>query len=114
MEMVVRLPRFRTERPRPHGGEHLAGDRGIFTVAQLMALPLTRATRHAPVPRLVSVEQTSNFGGGSCWSLEQVRAVTDVAHEHGLNAHCDGARLLNAVVATASPSTAGPISLRGA
>jgi threonine aldolase len=60
--------------------------------------------RHAPTPRLVSVEQTSNFGGGSCWSLEQVRAVTDLAHEHGVSAHCDGARLLNAVVATRTPA----------
>jgi threonine aldolase len=82
----------------------LAGDRGIFTVAQLTAIPLNRSLRHAPVSRLVSVEQTSNFGGGSCWSLEQVRAVTDVAHEHGLSAHCDGARLLNAVVATGTPA----------
>ena len=81
----------------------LAGDRGIFTVAQLTAIPLTRS-RHAPVSRLMSVEQTSNYGGGSCWSLEHVRGVTDVAHEHGLSAHCDGARLLNAVVATGTPA----------
>ena len=83
----------------------LAGERGIFTAEQLGAAGLTRSMRHAPVPRLVSVEQTSNFGGGSCWSLEQVRAVTDLAHEHGLSAHCDGARLLNAVVATGTPAT---------
>jgi threonine aldolase len=80
------------------------GDRGIFSVEQLAALPLTRPMRHAPVPRLVSIEQTSNFGGGSCWSLDQVRAVTDFTHEHGLAAHCDGARLLNAVVATGTPA----------
>jgi threonine aldolase len=82
----------------------LEGERGIFSVEQLAALPLTRSTRHMPVPSLVSIEQTSNFGGGSCWSLDQVRAVTDLAHEHGLAAHCDGARLLNAVVATGTPA----------
>jgi threonine aldolase len=82
----------------------LQGERGIFTPAQVAAA-LRPATRHAPVSRLVSVEQTSNFGGGSCWSLEQVRAVTDLAHEHGLLAHCDGARLMNAVVATGTPAS---------
>jgi threonine aldolase len=82
----------------------LQGERGIFSVEQLAALPLTRSMRHMPVPRLVSIEQTSNYGGGSCWSLDQVRAVTDFAHEHGLAAHCDGARLLNAVVATGTPA----------
>ena len=82
----------------------LEGERGIFSIEQLGALPLTRAMRHTPVARLVSIEQTSNFGGGSCWSLDQVRAVTDFAHEHGLAAHCDGARLLNAVVATRTPA----------
>jgi threonine aldolase len=80
------------------------GERGIFSAEQLAALPLSRSMRHAPVPRLVSIEQTSNYGGGSCWSLDQVRAVTDIAHEHGLAAHCDGARLLNAVVATGTPA----------
>lgn len=82
----------------------LAGDRGIFSAEALAATPLTRSMRHAPVSRLVSVEQTSNYGGGSCWSLEQVRAVTELAHEHGLSTHCDGARLLNAVVATGTPA----------
>jgi threonine aldolase len=82
----------------------LQGERGIFTPAQVAAA-LRPATRHSPVSRLVSVEQTSNLGGGSCWSLEQVRAVTDLAHEHGLLAHCDGARLMNAVVATGTPAS---------
>jgi threonine aldolase len=81
----------------------IAGKRGIFTAGDVAAA-LRPSMRHAPVSRLVSVEQTSNFGGGSCWSLDQVRAVTDLAHEHGLSTHCDGARLLNAVVATGTPA----------
>jgi threonine aldolase len=40
------------------------------------------------------------MGGGRVWPLEQVREVLDVAREHGLRAHMDGARLMNAVVAS--------------
>jgi len=53
-----------------------------------------------PRSRLVSVEQTSNLGGGHVWPLETIRAVLEVARRHGLRAHMDGARLLNAVVAS--------------
>jgi threonine aldolase len=48
----------------------------------------------------VWVEQTSNLGGGSIWPLARIRAVTDVARRHGLATHLDGARLMNAVVAS--------------
>lgn len=77
----------------------LAGERGIFSAEQVAAA-LRPAMRHAPVSRLVSIEQTSNFGGGSCWTLEQVRSVSELAHNHGLSTHCDGARIMNAAVAT--------------
>jgi threonine aldolase len=53
-----------------------------------------------PRSRLLWVEQTSNLGGGSIWPLATITAVTDVARRHGLRTHLDGARLMNAVVAT--------------
>jgi threonine aldolase len=53
---------------------------------------------------LVCVEQTTNVAGGRIWPLEQMRAVLDVAHEAGLRTHLDGARLLNAVVASGVPA----------
>jgi threonine aldolase len=40
------------------------------------------------------------MGGGRVWPLGDVAAILDVAREHGLRAHLDGARLLNAAVAT--------------
>ena len=46
------------------------------------------------------VEQTSNLGGGSIWPLDRVRAVADVARRHRLATHLDGARLMNAVIAS--------------
>jgi threonine aldolase len=82
----------------------LHGNRGIFSAEQLEAA-LRPSMRHAPRSRLVSVEQTSNFGGGSCWSLGQTRSVCDLAHEHGLSTHCDGARVMNAVVATGTAAS---------
>ena len=46
------------------------------------------------------VEQTSNGGGGSIWPLETLVGVAEGARGHGLGVHMDGARLLNAVVAS--------------
>ncbi|MEA2245581.1 MAG: threonine aldolase [Solirubrobacteraceae bacterium] len=60
--------------------------------------------RYAPRPRLVCVEQPTNMGGGRVWPLRQVREILDVARAHGLRTHLDGARLLNATVATGIPA----------
>ncbi len=78
----------------------LDGDRGVFTGAQLAAAVRSPGNRYAPRSRLVSVEQTTNHGGGRVWPLETIHGVLDVAHRHGLRTHLDGARLLNAVIAS--------------
>lgn len=75
------------------------GDRGRFTPEQLTAA-LRFPMRHAPRQAIVAVEQTSNLGGGAVWPLAQLDAVTAIAREHGLKTHMDGARLLNACVAS--------------
>jgi threonine aldolase len=77
----------------------LDGPRGQFDAAALEA-GIRPDFRHFPRSRLVWVEQTSNLGGGSIWPLDRVRAVTDVARRHRLATHLDGARLMNAVVAS--------------
>jgi threonine aldolase len=46
------------------------------------------------------VEQTSNLGGGAIWPLARIAAVTEVARRHHMRTHLDGARLMNAVVAS--------------
>jgi threonine aldolase len=80
----------------------LDGDAGRFTPETLDATIRGAGPggRYAPRPRLVCVEQTTNMGGGRVWALEQVGAVLDVARQHGLSTHLDGARLMNAVVAS--------------
>ncbi|HET6864997.1 MAG TPA: threonine aldolase family protein [Solirubrobacteraceae bacterium] len=78
----------------------LDGDRGVFGAAQLEAAVRPAGNRYMPRSRLVCVEQTSNLGGGTVWPLSVVRSVLDVAARFGLRTHLDGARLMNAVVAS--------------
>ena len=82
----------------------LDGDRGVFTASQLEAALRPPGNRYMPRSRVVSVEQTSNLGGGRVWPLSVVREVLEVARRFGLRAHLDGARLLNAVVASGVPA----------
>ena len=53
---------------------------------------------------MIEIEQTSNFGGGTVWPLEAIQAVAEVAQRHELVMHMDGARLMNAVVASGVPA----------
>ncbi|HVW46589.1 MAG TPA: threonine aldolase family protein [Solirubrobacterales bacterium] len=76
------------------------GDGGMFTGADLRARMRDPRDRHEPRSRLVAVEQTTNLGGGRVWPLEQIEDVLGVAREFGLRTHLDGARLLNATVAS--------------
>jgi threonine aldolase len=78
----------------------LDGDGGVFTADQLQRAVRSPGNRYAPRSRLVSVEQTSALGGGRIWPLETIRSVLDVARQNELRTHLDGARLLNAVVAS--------------
>jgi len=73
---------------------------GIFEPDQLEVAIRPAGDRYAPRSRLVSVEQTTNVGGGRVWPLETVRAVLDTARANDMRAHMDGARLMNAVVAS--------------
>jgi threonine aldolase len=82
----------------------LDGDGGIFGADQLERAIRPAGDRYGPRSRLVSVEQTTNIGGGRVWALEAIRDVLDVARAHGLRAHLDGARLMNAVVASGVPA----------
>jgi threonine aldolase len=82
----------------------LDGEGGIFTAAQLEDALHDPEDRYAPRSRLVSIEQTTNMGGGRVWPLERIVEVLALAREHGLRAHLDGARLMNAVIASGVPA----------
>ncbi len=81
----------------------LPGPRGIFSAATLREA-IKPVSRYSPPQRLVEVEQTANKGGGACWRVSELRAVAEVAHQHGMQVHMDGARVLNAAVALGVPA----------
>jgi threonine aldolase len=80
----------------------LEGEDGTFTPETLEAAIRAHPadSRYVPRPRLACVEQTANLRGGTVWPLERVRGVLAIAREHGLRTHLDGARLMNAVIAS--------------
>jgi len=75
------------------------GVRGVFGPEAVVAVH-AEPSRYWPQLGLVSLEQTHNFGGGSVWPLDVYDAVIAAAHERGVPVHVDGARLMNAVVAS--------------
>jgi threonine aldolase len=74
------------------------GERGIFTPDQIRAELSANGTHTSPTT-LISVENTTNRGGGKVWPLDALAAVRALADEQGMLVHMDGARLMNAVVA---------------
>ncbi len=81
----------------------LKGEQGMFGLDALDEA-LRPHSRYAPPQRMVEVEQTANLGGGAVWALDGLNAVADWAHAHGMVTHMDGARLMNAVVASGVPA----------
>src|SRR5438309_6714649 len=61
-------------------------------------------TRYQPPQTIVSVEQTANIGGGTIWTKAALDEVVKIAKTDGIATHMDGARLLNACVATGIPA----------
>jgi threonine aldolase len=75
------------------------GRRGIMEVEQIQAAVRPPNVHHAPTA-LICLENTHNRGGGSVWPLDKIRAIREYARSVGVPMHLDGARLLNACVAT--------------
>jgi threonine aldolase len=77
----------------------LPGADGQFAPDTLRAA-LHPRSRYQPPQTAVSVEQTANIGGGTIWKKADLDEVVKIAKANGLATHMDGARLLNACVAT--------------
>jgi len=73
---------------------------GLMSPRQVAeAIDTSQDVHNAPT-RLVSVENTCNRGGGSCYPWDVLEAIGQQAREHKLAYHLDGARLFNALAAT--------------
>jgi threonine aldolase len=76
----------------------LYGDKGRITAKQVKAA-INPDDVHRAKSSLVSLENTSNRGGGSCYDFEEIKKIRLVCDENNLGFHLDGARLVNALVA---------------
>ena len=76
----------------------LDGDRGRINAEQVMQ-SINADDVHKTRTRLVSLENTANRGGGSCYDFAEFQQIKEVCLKNKLNLHLDGARLWNALVA---------------
>ena len=76
----------------------VGNDSGILTADDVQS-NINPSDSHYTNTSLVSIENTTNRGGGKCYQLEEVKAIAEVCRQNGLKYHLDGARLFNALVA---------------
>ena len=76
------------------------GDRGRIKASDVASEINNPDDYHVPTTRLVSIENTANKGGGSCYDFNEIIKIKDVCTDNGLNFHLDGARLFNALAET--------------
>ena len=77
----------------------LNGPRGIIT-ADMIAPEINAENIHYPHTSLVVLENTSNRGGGSCYTIEDIKPIAKLCKERNLKLHLDGARIFNALAYT--------------
>lgn len=76
----------------------IAGNRGRISANQI-ELAINPDDVHKGRSALVSLENTANRGGGSCYEMNDLREIRAVCQKHGIGLHLDGARLFNAIIA---------------
>lgn len=87
----------------------IEGNRGRIN-AQQVTEAINPKDIHKANTQLVSLENTANRGGGSCYEMSDIQNIKEVCLENNLKLHLDGARLFNALVAKGeSPKEYGNI-----
>jgi threonine aldolase len=87
----------------------LPGERGRLD-AQRVAPRLRPPLFPYTATSAISVEETTNRGGGAIHGLDRLRALRALADEHDLVLHGDGARIFNAIVASGvAPAAYGQV-----
>lgn len=87
----------------------VAGDKGRITAEQV-AEAINPDDIHKPKTSLVSLENSANRGGGSCYDFKEIEKIKEVCLKNNLALHLDGARLFNAIVAkNESPKQYGQV-----
>jgi threonine aldolase len=88
----------------------IRGERGRFGPDEVKRMARRTDETHTPPTRVVAIENTHNASGGRVWPLQEIQALLATCRELELFVHLDGARLLNAAVASGVPAAeiAGP------
>lgn len=74
------------------------GDQGRISAEQVLEA-INPSDIHKARTSLVSLENTANRGGGSCYKYADIELIKQVCLQNNLKLHLDGARLWNALVA---------------
>ena len=82
----------------------VAGRLGRLTPEQIRATMHEDGSFHTPRTSVVAIENTHNNAGGTVWPLDELHAVVATVRELGLRLHLDGARLMNAAIASGVPA----------
>lgn len=77
----------------------LKGNRGRLT-SDLIASAIRPRNDWDPRSAVVALENTTNKGGGTCYSEEELKVIRKTADNFQLKLHLDGARLWNAIIST--------------
>ena len=77
----------------------LKGDKGKLSVENVKH-QVKGAFDWEAKTKVLCLENTTNKGGGVCYSKEELLALKEFADQHGLYVHLDGARIWNAITAT--------------
>jgi threonine aldolase len=77
----------------------VATERGVMSPEQITDVIRPTHDAHQPRTAAIVVENTHNRHGGAAWPLDDLWALSDTAHEHGVSVHIDGARIFNAAIA---------------
>lgn len=80
----------------------LPSERGVMDPKNV-ARHIQKRSLHTPGTALICLENTHNRGGGTVVPLDKMAAYRQVADEHGVKVHLDGARVFNAAVALGVP-----------
>jgi threonine aldolase len=73
------------------------GNRGRINAEQVLE-NINPDDVHKARTSLVSLENSANRGGGSCYDFDEILAIKTVCLQHNLKLHLDGARLWNSIV----------------
>jgi threonine aldolase len=81
-----------------------AGEHGKITPAGIVNLARKRTDIHYPKPRVISLTQSTEMG--AVYTIEELGAIREVARQHDLAIHMDGARFANAMASLGAPPKA--------